>query len=94
MPHIDEQSISRQRTEVEYPKQSMHKSCHRKEDGLLKLLKEVNDEPREGGKHQTRLGFEKYVIGLGLYSKSGEKPLMLLSRIQHAEICYEVFSLA
>lgn len=72
----------------------MHKGCRRKEDGLLRLLKEVNDEPRGGGKGQTQLGFEKCVIGLGLYPKSREEPLVLLSRIQCEESCYEVFSLA
>lgn len=48
---------------------------------------------REGGKDQTRLGFEKYVVRLGLYSESREKPLMFLSRILHEEIVTKYFLL-
>lgn len=58
------------------------------------LLGEVGGRPGEGGKGQTRLCLDDHVIGLYLYSKSRGKPLMVLSRSQHEEICYEAFSLA
>ena len=63
-------------------------------EGGMHLLGEADGRSGEERKGQMRLHLEDHLIGLDLYSKSREKPLMVPRRSQQEKICYEAFCLA
>lgn len=63
-------------------------------EGGMHLLGEADGRSGEERKGQMRLHLEDRLIGLDLYSKSREKPLMVPRRSQQEKICYEAFCLA